>query len=212
MARLARACLGHPRILEWAGMPAVEYREGSVKPNTNKLLGAYEGLDGLKTGYTNAAGWCFAGTALRDGVRLVAVVMGCDRNTRRFSATEELLEEGFAVVQRRRVLAAGQQMATAVPLNNAELDAIPLSAAGDVWVVTHDDDLDKLQFVLEHDPVIQAPVRPGDVLGSVEVRLDGQVVSRTDLTVDTPVPAGTWPWKLRQSVLRRGGGVAAGLS
>ncbi|MFH0071277.1 D-alanyl-D-alanine carboxypeptidase, partial [Peribacillus sp. NPDC056705] len=67
---------------------------------------AYEGLDGLKTGHTSAAGYCFAGTAERDGVRLISVVMGTKSNADRFKETRKVLDYGFENFEVKEILPA----------------------------------------------------------------------------------------------------------
>lgn len=104
MATLARECLRHPIILEWTSQKELEFRPGQNKEmSTNKLLWRMKGCDGLKTGYIGLAGFCVTATAQRNGVRLVAVVMGCGSNNDRFVKAEEALEKGFSF--RREVFA-----------------------------------------------------------------------------------------------------------
>ena len=70
----------HPEVLEWTSTVMETFRDNPlfILYNTNGLVGKYDGLDGLKTGHTNAAGWCLAATAVRGNVRLISVVMGTD--------------------------------------------------------------------------------------------------------------------------------------
>ena len=96
MARLARfLILDHPEILNTTSKQSVTFR-GSEYKNTNQLLGDYSGMDGIKTGYTIAAGFCFTGTAQRDGRRIIAVTMGSTYEER-FPDTRILLDYGFSV-------------------------------------------------------------------------------------------------------------------
>lgn len=101
MAVLARQCVRYPRILDWVGRKEFEFRPGqSILYNTNKLLWRMEGCDGLKTGYTRVAKFCVAATAERNGVRLIAVVMGHPSKYGRFNLAQRMLEEGFALALR----------------------------------------------------------------------------------------------------------------
>lgn len=96
MAQLARAIIyEHPIILEIASRTTMSHNNIAMN-NTNTLLGNYYGLDGLKTGFTNAAGWCFVGTAMRDGRRIIAVTMGSSDRDVRFTDSTILLNYGFA--------------------------------------------------------------------------------------------------------------------
>jgi len=89
----------HPSVLEFTSMRNVSFRGGDPLMNTNHLLHRYEGADGLKTGFTSAAGFCLIGTAVRDGRRLITVTMGNTLETR-YPDTETLLNFGFANAER----------------------------------------------------------------------------------------------------------------
>jgi len=91
--------MDHPQVLEFTSMRTVSFRGADPLLNTNHLLTRFAGADGLKTGFTNAAGFCLIGTAVRDGRRLITVTMGNTMETR-FPDTEALLEWGFANVDR----------------------------------------------------------------------------------------------------------------
>jgi len=92
-----RALTDCPEILAYASLRSTEYN-GKTYYSTNSLLrnGTVEGIDGLKTGFTYGAGYCFTGTALRDGVRIVSVVMNTPSASTRMSESQKLLEYGFA--------------------------------------------------------------------------------------------------------------------
>ncbi len=94
MAILARELTRYPEVLEWSSQPAVRVHD-EYYTSTNKLLGLYPGLDGLKTGYIRKSGFNMAATAEREGVRLVAVSMGSPSSQARFNAIQELLSKGF---------------------------------------------------------------------------------------------------------------------
>ena len=109
----------HPEILEITSIPSYQFRSSDREPlrNTNWMLEsnasnpqykqfAYEGLDGMKTGFTDSAGYCFAGTAERDGMRLISVVMGTESMTKRFTETKKVLDYGFDHFEVKQVAAA----------------------------------------------------------------------------------------------------------
>lgn len=100
MALLARRCVRDPQILAWTRQTKVRFRPGEpYYPSTNKLLEGMDDCDGLKTGYIRAAGFCITATAEREGLRLIAVVMGHRNSKGRFRLAEKLLEEGFAAAR-----------------------------------------------------------------------------------------------------------------
>ncbi len=106
-ARLARALLAHHEVFRYCSRPTVPIRNGTVLiRNTNHLVGHMDGADGLKTGYFRSAGFNLTATALRDGVRLVVVVMGCPTLQSRFLLAQELMEWGFAYGTKPKVTEA----------------------------------------------------------------------------------------------------------
>ncbi|MGE7272239.1 D-alanyl-D-alanine carboxypeptidase family protein [Brevibacillus panacihumi] len=119
VATLVRSIIqDHPEILEVTSIPSFQLRASDKEPllNTNWMLAsnrnstkykqyAYEGLDGLKTGFTDSAGYCFAGTAERDGMRLISVVMGTESMTKRFTETKKVLDYGFQHFEVKQVVA-----------------------------------------------------------------------------------------------------------
>lgn len=88
--------------------------QGTVMPNHNKLLGKFVGLDGIKTGYTNASGFTLAASAVRDGRRLIAVVLGAPTSAARNANIEALLASGFDVMKKRR---QGEHLTVAMSMN-----------------------------------------------------------------------------------------------
>jgi|YNPNPStandDraft_1061719.scaffolds.fasta_scaffold00967_3 D-alanyl-D-alanine carboxypeptidase len=98
MALLARQLTRYPEVLQWSSQPVVRVHH-EYYTSTNKLLGLYPGLDGLKTGYIKKSGFNMAATAERDGLRLIAVSMGSPTSQARFDAIQELLSKGFNYYQ-----------------------------------------------------------------------------------------------------------------
>lgn len=109
----------HKEVLEYTKIPAKKFRERDTTPminwnwmlwdnrnTTNFKRYAYEGLDGLKTGSTNEAGYCFTGTAERNGMRLISVVMGTETEPSRFEETRKVLDYGFTNFELKQVLGA----------------------------------------------------------------------------------------------------------
>lgn len=100
MAVLACQCVRHPCIMDWVGRKEYQFKpDQDILYNTNKLLWRMEGCDGMKTGYISAAKFCVTGTASRDGVRLITVVMRHPNKYGRFNLAERMLEEGFVLTR-----------------------------------------------------------------------------------------------------------------
>ncbi len=205
MVILARQCIEHPTIMQWVGQRELYFRPNQApKSNTNKLLWQMPGCDGLKTGYTLAAGWCLTATAQRDGLRLIAVTMGSNNKAGRFNTAQHVLESGFAGVSRLKVLAKGQPMETAVPVANCTSPSVQLTAADDVYAIVPVASASQIEVVTQQPQIIQAPQEAGTVLGQAQVVLNGRTLSTVPLTVPTRLEAAGWKWKLQQSVRRAG--------
>ncbi len=204
MAILAQWCVTHPIIMEWAGTPSLDVskRRNDNRSNTNRLLWGLEGADGLKTGYTRAAGFCLAATAQRNDVRLIAVVMGFADADNRFSLAQHALESGFGRMQRVQLFAQGEQFQDPIPVRNSEIREIGLVTTDDLWVTAPADDMQHIEIIARTPRQLRAPLEPGAIVGEVRVQLNGTVLAQTSLCVDDRVEEASWRWKLKNSIVR----------
>ncbi len=164
--------LNHPdKYRQFVGNPSYEYN-GIRQPNHDPLLGKLRGADGIKTGFTNEAGYGFLGSAERDGIRLMMVVAGADRASQRNKAARAYMEWGFANFDRRLLFAqdeviaeakvqAGSSMSVSLISERDIYATIPKTASGDVAVRLH------------YNGPLRAPVTAGDTAGYLEVLVDG---------------------------------------
>ncbi|MBN2308727.1 MAG: D-alanyl-D-alanine carboxypeptidase [Candidatus Hydrogenedentes bacterium] len=204
LAILARQCVGNPLVMEWVGREEFALRDGDpAKSNTNRLLTRMDGCDGLKTGYTQAAGYCLAATAVRDGLRLIAVVMGCDSLNARFEVAERVLEDGFASVQKVRLIAKGERVDTPVSVDNCRRRSLQPVVAEDLWSAVPQDALDKVELVAMTPPRVCAPLPAGTEIGTLQAQLDGIVLASAPLLVPRELDEPGWRWKIEYSVLDR---------
>lgn len=200
---LAQWCVRHPRVMEWAGTKELAFRPGEhAKSNTNQLLSMVPGCDGLKTGFTRAAGWCVTATAARDGVRLLTVVMGGVSSSGRFRVAANNLEYGFASVRKVRLIAKGDPIEVETHVKNCETTSVRLTASDDLWAIIKADDIDKLALNPQVPDYIQAPVQAGTSIGEVRAELPGKILASVPLTVPQELAEAGWRWKLKNSVLR----------
>jgi len=150
------------------------------QPNRNRLLLRDKTVDGVKTGHTNAAGYCLVSSALRDGQRLIAVVMGTDSDELRMRESQKLLSYGFRNFETRRIYDAN------VMLKNAELwfgenDAIELGIAEDLYVTIPRGAYDMVSAEMNLPELIEAPLTKGEELGELRLTLDSEVITRAPL-------------------------------
>ena len=204
MAILAQYCLRKDVIREWVGTRELQFRpEDAVKYNTNKLLFRMSDCDGLKTGFTRAAGFCVAATAERNGIRLVCVVMGHPSSEQRFRMAGELLEEGFQQLQRYRYIAEGQEIDPPVRVYNADVGEVRLVAAEDAWVALREQDKPLVRVVALQPGHLSAPVAAGEPVGEAQVRLGDRTIKATPLVVAESIETPSRGWKLAHSARRR---------
>ena len=196
MIRLARYAWQNPQFRHIVGVQKQniywQYPRGkSVEAeSTNELLGVYKGMNGIKTGYTQAAGGCLAGAAERNGVQLISVVMGTDGYDIRFPETAALLDYGFARVKNAKLLER-QKAARVIHVHNGSDYKMQVRPAGDVWVPLVDgEDIRHYNVSYDLPRYTTAPVRAGDSVGSLIVSYDGREVERVPLIADSAVNRG----------------------
>lgn len=189
LALLTRALIERfPEHYAMYSEPSFEYNEIN-QANRNRLLLRDRTVDGVKTGHTEAAGYCLVASALRDDMRLISVVMGTDSDEARMRETQKLLSYGFRYFETRRVYEGGIALKTA-PLWYGEADEIALGVADDVYVTVPRGHYEALEAELEVERVIEAPLEQGQPLGELRLRLQGETVHKVPLIALAAAPAG----------------------
>ena len=153
--------------------------------NTNKLVKSYKGITGLKTGTTSNAGFCVSATASRDGLNLVAVVLGSDTSEHRFQTAEYLLDKGFAEYSSRKIKIDKNKL-TPVKINNGKQKSI-IPSFSDTQNIVLPKDNGKLKYDFKIKKEVNAPVKKGDSLGNVKVISNGKTVKVIPLYADRGV-------------------------
>ena len=157
--------------------------------NRNTLLWRDETVDGVKTGHTEAAGYCLVSSAKRDGMRLVSVVMGSDSEKSRLSASQALLNYGFRFYETHRLYGAGDRLVRA-RVWMSEPQEIALGLAGDLHVTIPRRQYDRLAARTEIRPQLRAPLAKGDQAGELIVELGGEEIARRPLVALDDAPEG----------------------
>ena len=171
----------YPPILEFTSIWHDTFRNGQFSlDNTNRLVNNYNGLDGLKTGFTTKAGYCLSATAKRGNLRLISVVLGTEATNIRFEETRKLLDYGFAnvllinankqdeIIKRVNVQKGVERYVNAVYQNDLNL-----------LILKKDKSKLERNFVALDNAT--APLKKGDVIGSVEYVIDGEVIAKENV-------------------------------
>ena len=170
-----------------------QYTYNKIKQdNRNLLLGRDPTVDGMKTGYTDAAGYCLVASAVRDMPngkrRLVSVVMGTASREARAGESQKLLNWGFAAWDSVRLFEAGKAVVS-VPVWKGQSPQAQLGAPGALWVSVPKGEGDKLKTQIERTDPLLAPLAKGQQVGKIKVSTAGDtVVTSVPLVVLEPVP------------------------
>jgi len=191
IAILARALIEEfPEYYRWYSQQEFTYN-GITQQNRNLLLYRDQSVDGLKTGHTEAAGYCLATSALRDGMRLISVVMGTESENARATASQALLNYGFRFFETFKLYSAGEVISS-TPVWKGELEEMRLGIAGDVFVTVPRGSQGSLsaEVLVPSKPI--APFEQGQQFGTLEISFDGEPRLQRPLVVLDEVPQAGW--------------------
>ena len=171
-----------------------------TQQNRNKLLSRDESVDGVKTGFTDDAGYCLVASALREDMRLISVVMGAKSANARANENQTLLNYGFRFYESHR-LYQGKTALNEAKVWKGASKTISLGLAEDIYVTIPRRQYKDLKAVINVDKKITAPVADGAKLGSVKVTLKDEVVINKDLVALKAVDQGNIFQRLSDSVM-----------
>ena len=156
--------------------------------NTNRLVRFYEGCDGFKTGSTDAAKYCVSATAEKNGMRLIAVVLGCENSQTRFNEARSMLEYGFATYQRTTIARKGDALGEQLKVNRGSAESVDLLLGSGLSMLLRNGQASQLKMELVIPESIDAPVDAGQVVGFVRVLLGETVVAKLNVVAASAVP------------------------
>ena len=187
LAQIARALLIHPEILHWSAIRYKPFRNGEfMLYTTNKLLGRFQGLDGLKTGYTQRAGSCLVATAARHEMRLVSVILGARSEKIRDQETRRLLSWGFNTFSRVPIVKDGELMGKVALDWGLEPEVRVLTRDTVVKVLSPEQEK-KLTRQLELPSEFPAPVERGTELGVLKISLGDSLLAEVPIVAEKSV-------------------------
>lgn len=182
MARLAAALIrDFPEHYAMHSQKEFVYND-ITQYNRNKLLWQDETVDGLKTGYTEAAGYCLVASSVRDGMRLISVVMGADSDRARARHSRGLLSYGYRFFETHRLYEAGKAIHQ-VRVWKGDRETVPLGLRRDLYVTVPRGQYKNLSPRMEVDARMEAPLVQGDLRGELQVSFDGEALASRPLVV-----------------------------
>lgn len=183
LAKLAQYVVqNYPDVLKYTSIPSIQVRsKNGTWPSTDGLLGHYPGVDGLKTGYTEDAGYCYVGTAQQNGVRLISVVMGDTKNNehQRFDDTAKLFDYGFHQFTVTTVAKKGEVLKDTIDVPNGSDTSLAIAPKEDLLADLPNGVTGKIQ--LEKEDQLSAPIEKGDKVGTLSYVVGNKIVAQTDV-------------------------------
>lgn len=200
LAILTRALIKEfPDYYRWFSQK--EFTFNKIKQhNRNQLLWRDESVDGVKTGFTNDAGYCLAASALRENMRLISVVMGAKSANARANENQSLLNYGFRFFEAHR-LYQGKTSLSEARIWKGESQTLPLGLEENLYVTIPRRRYNDLKAEINVNKKIIAPVKAGEKLGSVRVTLKDEEIANRDLVALQAVEQGGILRRLYDSVL-----------
>lgn len=199
MAILARAIVNEfPEYYRWYSVREFTYN-GITQNNRNSLLWRDPSVDGMKTGHTDDAGYCLVSSAERDGMRLVAVVLGTASAKSRIDGSQALLNYGFRFYETRLLYRAGEEVAQ-TRIWKAEREYSKLGVAEDLWITVPRGSYDKLESVLNVPSLVMAPVAQGQPVAELEVSLNDTTLVSAPLRALAANPSGSLWQRTKDSI------------
>jgi len=201
IALMSRELLkNHPGIKQYTTIWMDTVRDGTFGlSNTNKLVRFYQGATGLKTGFTSGAGYCLSATAMRDGMELIAVVMGAETSPIRNAACKQLLDYGFANFA---LVSPELTEVQGVPVKLGKADSVSVRLGESSGLLVDKGQKSGITTEISLEPSVTAPVSEGQRLGTMTVASGQQVLSEVPLVAAESVERLS-RWDLFVMVLKR---------
>ena len=186
IALMSRQLLkNHPTIKEYTTIWMDTVRDGAFGlSNTNKLVRFYPGATGLKTGFTSQAGYCLSASAQREGMELVAVVMGCETSAKRFAACKSLLDMGFA---NYALVQPEMPQETKIPVKLGTSDTVTAIPTQNEPLLLDKSQKNTVTTEISLDEGVDAPVSKGQRLGTMTIRAGDKVLAQIPMVAETAV-------------------------
>lgn len=190
VALMSKALISHPLIFDYTTIWMDSIRDGNFGlANTNKLVRFYDGANGLKTGSTSKARFCLSATAKRNGVQLIAVILGAPTSAERFAAARGLLDYGFANFS---IYHPKTEKLSDIKIWGGKKEKVPVEFDVTPRLMKKGEEA-KISEEIKIKKDVKAPVRKGDVLGEILYKIGDETIFKSEIRADADVKkAGAW--------------------
>jgi D-alanyl-D-alanine carboxypeptidase (penicillin-binding protein 5/6) len=189
LATLAQALIKEfPEYYRWDSQKEFTYN-GITQQNRNQLLWRDPSVDGIKTGFTDDAGYCMVASAKREDMRLISVVMGTASANARANESQSLLNYGFRFFETHRLYEGGKAL-TEAKVRKGETSKLQVGLAEDVYVTAPRKHFSELKAETQLDKAILAPLNKGDAVGNLVVTLEGETIASKPLVAMDAIAQG----------------------
>ena len=189
MAVIARNLVRHEKILEFSSVYETYLRENTDRKiwlvNTNKLVRFKQGVDGLKTGFTDTAGYCLTATMKKDNMRIIATVMGEADSSVRNTEVGQMLDYAFSMYKLDKVLSK-DSIVKKKNINKAKENKINIVPTRDVTILSKKTDKINPTYKIKIND-LKVPIKKGDIVGKLTVYDDNNILDTIDLTVNKDI-------------------------
>lgn len=190
IAIMSRELLKHKAIIKYSSKWMETISEGRKEPidlvNTNKLTRAYNGCDGLKTGYTSEAKYCISATALRGNVRFIAVIMAAPTSKERNAAASKLLSYGFARYESKNIIKKDEIIGE-LNLSKSKPERVNIITKGDFNIIIEKGAKVKIEKKLELNNDLKLPIRAGEIVGSLKAYEGNTLYGEIPVVIDKDI-------------------------
>lgn len=186
MAIITRYALNNPVFSSIAGTKRASI-PGINLYNTNEMLDAYPGADGVKTGYTGKAGRCLVTSATRDNWRIISVVLNCSTRYKRAQSSKNILDYAFSNYKIYRLITQEEE-SERVKVIKGNSNDVPVQAVDEISLPLRQDEVESMETQFDLPESINAPVYKGIEVGKIRVLVNGQVIAESALKTVKAVP------------------------
>ena len=190
-AKLAKAIIvNFPKHYEIFSQKEFTYNK-ITQHNRNTLLWRDPSVDGFKTGHTEAAGYCLVSSAKRNGMRLIAVVMGAKSKKSRADESQKLFNYGYRFFE-TNLLYKGNEKRVNIEVWKGNLENVDLGLAKDLYITIPRGQYKKLKAKVDMPNYVEAPIQKGQKIGVLNIMLNDELVTSGDLVALKGIPEGGW--------------------